>query len=122
MTLFLNVALIHKLHVSLMCLDYFLDILAWLFIQPGIGRRPVDRCKNEMSVLYLPPCTHEKETFKYKATRGLPLTCSQKVEIEWAFSWIVPTFSSCTTFVGRPGMMHDCASNCHQVSWAWMHG
>ena len=45
MTLHLNVALIRKLHVlSLMCLDYFLDILAWLFIRPGIGRRPVNWC------------------------------------------------------------------------------
>ena len=42
MTYLLNVALIRKLHASLMYLDYFLDILAWLFIQPGIGRRPVD--------------------------------------------------------------------------------
>ena len=48
MTLLLNVAVIRKLHVhvSLMRLDYFLDILAWLFIQPGIDRRPVDWCKN----------------------------------------------------------------------------
>ena len=36
-----------------MCLDYFLDILALLFKQPGISRRPVDWCRNWMSVLYV---------------------------------------------------------------------
>ena len=46
MTLLLNVALILKLHVLLMCLEYPLDILAWLFIQPCLGRRPVDWCRN----------------------------------------------------------------------------
>ena len=46
MTLQMNVVLIRKLHVSLMCLDYFLGILAWLFIQPGICRRSIDWCRN----------------------------------------------------------------------------
>ena len=53
MTLWMNVALIRKLHVSLMCLDCFLDILVWLFTQPGIGRRPVDWCRNEISVPFI---------------------------------------------------------------------
>ena len=35
--------MISKLHKSLMCLDYFLDIIALLFRQPGIGRRPVQK-------------------------------------------------------------------------------
>ena len=27
--------------------------LAWVFVQPGIARRPVDWCKNSMSALYM---------------------------------------------------------------------
>ena len=31
----------------------------------------------------------------------------------------VPTFNFCTKC---PGIIHDCAPNCHSVSWAWMLG
>ena len=42
---------IRKLHLTSMWLDYFLDIKAWRFKQPGIDRRPVDWCRNWISVL-----------------------------------------------------------------------
>ena len=35
MTSQLNVALIHKLRASLMCLVYFLTYHLWVFVQPG---------------------------------------------------------------------------------------
>ena len=37
----LNVALVCKLRVSLMCLDYFLTYFTWVYVQPGTGRHPV---------------------------------------------------------------------------------
>ena len=53
MTSQLNVALIRKLRVSLMCLAYFFYLLSiWVFVQPLTGRRPIDWCRNLMSVLY----------------------------------------------------------------------
>ena len=32
-------------------LGFFLTCYPWLFAQPGTGRRPVERCRNYMSVL-----------------------------------------------------------------------
>ena len=50
----MNVALIRKLRGSLMRLGHiFLTCHQWVFVQPGTGRRPVDWCRNEMSVLYV---------------------------------------------------------------------
>ena len=47
MTSKMNVALIIKQHGSLLCLDYFFwTCHPWVFVQPGIGRRPVDWCRN----------------------------------------------------------------------------
>ena len=43
--------LIRKLRGSMMCLAYFL-CYPWVFAQLGTGRRPVDCCRNLMSVLY----------------------------------------------------------------------
>ena len=48
----LNVTLICKLCGSLMCLAYFLTCSPWVFVQPGTGRCPVDRCRNYLSVPY----------------------------------------------------------------------
>ena len=33
----------------------------------------------------------------------------------------VPTFNSCTKYVGRPGKIHDHMPDCYLLSWAWMH-
>ena len=32
---------------------FFLKCYPWLLVQPSNGRRPVDWCRNEMSVLYI---------------------------------------------------------------------
>ena len=32
----------------------------------------------------------------------------------------VPTIYSCTKCVRRPGMIHDCTLDSHQVPWTWM--
>ena len=52
----LKVAFICKLRGSLMCLAYFLNFLTcyqMVFVQLGTGRRPVDWCRDLMSVLYV---------------------------------------------------------------------
>ena len=49
----MDVALTHKLRGSLVSLAYFLTCCLCVFVQPGTGRRPVDWCRNYMSVLYL---------------------------------------------------------------------
>ena len=48
MTAQLDVALIRKQRGLFVCLAYH----AWMYVQPGTGRRPVDLCRNYMSVLY----------------------------------------------------------------------
>ena len=51
MTPQLNIALIRKLRGTLMCLAYFLTCYPWVFVQPGIDRRPVNWCSKLMPVL-----------------------------------------------------------------------
>ena len=34
-------------------LGFFLTCYPWVSVQPGTGRRPVDWCRNQISVLYL---------------------------------------------------------------------
>ena len=46
MTSQMNVALIHKLLGSLMCLAYFLTCYIWVIEQPVTDKRPVDGCMN----------------------------------------------------------------------------
>ena len=38
---------------SLICLAYSLTCYPWVFVQPGTDRRPGDRSRNKMSVLYV---------------------------------------------------------------------
>ena len=59
-----KVVLIRK-RALLMCLAYSLTCNPWVFVQPGIDRRPVDRCRNYMTVLY--PATRRK--IKYPTPR-----------------------------------------------------
>ena len=51
-----NVALLRKVRGSLMCLVYFLTCYTCVFVRPYIGRRPVDWCRNWVSVLYILAC------------------------------------------------------------------
>ena len=53
MTSQLNVVFHRKLRRLLLCLAYFLTCYSWVFQKTGIGRRPVDWCRNLMSVLYM---------------------------------------------------------------------
>ena len=53
MTSQLKIALFGKLRGPLMCLAYFLASNSWVFAQPGTDRRPVDSCRNKISVLYV---------------------------------------------------------------------
>ena len=52
MTSQLKVALVPKVRGPLMCLAYFLICYLCVFVQAGTDRRPVDWCRNLMSVLY----------------------------------------------------------------------
>ena len=47
----LNVDVIESYVEALMCLGYFLTCYPWGLVQPGTARRPVDWCRNKMSVL-----------------------------------------------------------------------
>ena len=43
-----------QLRGSLTCLAYFLlTCYPWICVQPGTGRRPVEWCRNRMSILYV---------------------------------------------------------------------
>ena len=41
----------HKLHGPFVCLASVSTCYPWVLVQPGIVRRPVDWCKNQISVL-----------------------------------------------------------------------
>ena len=37
-------------------------------------------------------------------------------------TYAAPRFNCCTKCMGSLGIIHDHASDCHHISWSWMHG